>query len=340
MNHNSTSDSVEEISSRGSSVVLMIALAAGLALSGSVGANYGLLKHGIYGILEFGVLTLAAIFSFFNYHRYVASIKSLKLPKKCKKCINRLHWHFFFCVVLFILCAALIVKQAPSVWIMLILSTIYYLYIRSNYRVLTTLSSTVAFDSVTASPDNLIPRYVNSVSNSAFFLKQENSVSFIGYILLTVFCAVIYFLSIENFIAKTGADALGAFAAGAAVVHLGISSVKFGRIVGDFREPTTPVEAAAADVIELVLFIVGEDRPDPNAGARADRAASVASSLANGEIMFGEIMVGNAKKVMNWTLFAAIVISTLAVGASLAKPSDSSLPVVATNEQEPHGNDN
>lgn len=331
MNHNVSAEAVEESSSPVSgfiSVVVVVVSFVGILM---LGLSNGLADNGIYEVLEFIALTSFAILAVVNYHNYVASFEKLNLKRVCGECIRTLNGHFGLCAIVFIISGALVIYHAPAVWVMLCLSTIYYIYLRSNYKVLQSLSDEQVKASIKAPSSHIVSLYVNSISNSAFFLKQENSVSFIGYILLTLFCAVIYTFSIAGELPKAEADALGAFAAGAAVVHLGISAVKFRKIVRSFQNPQSAQAAAAADIIELVLFVVGEDCPD--GAARADRAADVATSITDGRILRRK-----KRNLLGWILLAALIASILVTVVSVAKPIHTPSQQSVANERAPHGN--
>lgn len=310
MNHANSSVGKKPVD--GLTIVPKVAIAIGICIPVVI----GFITHlkGFYSWAELSGLAVIGVLAFVNYNNYMIELKHFETSPDTNSCMGQITWHFILCIASIIICETFVLLHAPPTLIMLFLTGVYFFYLLSNIAALRfmhkqrpTLSSTRMHD-----------KFVNTVASLAYFLKTDNSLSYIGYLALTILCALVSLSSQTlQLLSPLEAAGLNAFAAGAAVFHLGISAIAFSNVFRTNGVPAGAAKAAQSDTIELTLFVVGPAKSIQSASERSDRACEVAEFLVKKKV-FG---LERTKVLIGSFILAAFVAFTVVVTPMVLAPS-------------------
>jgi hypothetical protein len=184
----------------------------------------------LFFALEGISLIFVSLFSLRNYELLADQIKDLYRDKNPREVwVNtRLHWYSTTCIVIFVLCLFVLAGEWVNFYAVL-LGALYIFYCLSNRSMLRFLP----IDQNSSEPEK--KRYYSLIATTIILAKTENMPSMRGYVFLAGFANVatfgIWYIGggglpkmFDNF-----ENLLKAYIAGAATLHLAISSANFSK---------------------------------------------------------------------------------------------------------------
>ena len=290
-----------------------------------------LFKDGVYRIIEYIFVTIAALTSIFSYYKYISSVPWGDLPEKNNK-LWTLIAHTGLCVSAFAVCLWGIATDKPSIYLVSSLCVVYCVYIWSNVIMIEILCRDEIFLKYAENKFKEHAKYINQIGNTIFFLRDENYISYAVYVFIAFVSLIVCLLAF-----LPGSDreltfaTLKAFTSGAAVVHLVISAFKFRYITYGFHS----IKSKKEDIVELLLRITDDDRlTERSRGARMQAVRDSAIDLVNGKIW--EIRGLSIRRMSIVALIAALVASgiCIAVQSDIWSPPDSVTSAVGASAHE------
>jgi hypothetical protein len=218
--------------------------------------------HSILGValfekVELAVLFLAMVLASINYLKTTLLVSSVlkticlssQPPADIGRTTSVVIMHYALVLIAFTLSISFIMVDASAFLILGLIFCIYIVFVQSNLSIL----DMVADDAVTAAYQEdkfgqAHKDYISLSFTNLVFLRSENLPTCIVYLLLLVICAGTKLMS-----GAYTRETVQVFAAGAAVVHLVISTVRFNQIIRDTSEQ--PVNRK--DVLDLIIETLG-----------------------------------------------------------------------------------
>lgn len=193
---------------------------------------FGVPELRIFGVLEMIAIVSAAVLASFNYFRTFDSLRPGTLPEgEIKACKDKLYKHARIVMLLFGGCYLSIFFHLRPFVLSLLLAMVYFTFILSNRHVLQLISTKCATQSpATDAGQEAAYKYMIIAANHVYFYREENYPSLIAYVILAVFCSALPLSALLFSNPDPDLRGIRSLAAGAALFHLGLSTIRFRRI--------------------------------------------------------------------------------------------------------------
>jgi hypothetical protein len=246
----------------------------------------------VFEKVELAVLFLAMVIASINYAKTTFLVSSVlrtmgaatKLDTDIRRTTSSVILHYIMVIIAFTLGIGFIMIDASAFLVLGLIFCIYIIFVQSNLSILDMVADeavTKAYQQGTFGQQH--KDYISLSFTNLVFLRSENLPTCLVYLLLLAICFGAKLLS-----GLYTRETVQIFAAGAAVVHLVISTVRFNQIIRD----TSDQPLSRKDVLDLMIETLGPHDVAKVCGIQSVCASTVqGSSFRKGSLVLMAILL-------------------------------------------------